>query len=176
MLWHWVIEQLALRAIQLSLLSQSLGRWRLMTGLIILVQDLKRSPEAFWAHVLFDLSGSYCMWWHANGVLISPSSARAEKKRLHGGGHLPCVTAPVTGPSGICWEGLNGRIWDLLPNILWHFNCSRQLEKTLEHHEPFKPRAIRNTSSQASPECIALVIIQLTMCSGMQLNKLTFLQ
>lgn len=86
--WHWVIEELVLSAARLSLLGQRRGRWRSMMGLIILVQDMKRSPEAFWARIL-----SYYMWWDADRVLVSPSSKGLRKRSFKVLGTFP-VTAP----------------------------------------------------------------------------------
>lgn len=69
------------------------ARWGLKRGLIILVQDLRGRPEAFWARVLFDLSGSHHTWWDAAGVLTSPASERPGKRLLSAGiflvGQLP---------------------------------------------------------------------------------------
>lgn len=165
MLWHWVIEELALIAIWLSLWGQSPSRWKLMMGLIISVQDLKRRPEHFC--VQFDLSGSYCV----DGMLLvlnfsSFSKGWGKKKCLYSTKHLLCMVAGTLlrdspldrmhqsyiGKASV--EGF-GTSSPMFFDIV--FNHSRQLEKTLKYHEPFNPRMVRNSFTQESPEFIALV-------------------
>lgn len=59
-LWLWVTEVLALIAVRLCF-AQSVNRWKLMMGLIILEQELKRRPGPFCARVQLSLSGSRCV-------------------------------------------------------------------------------------------------------------------
>lgn len=130
-----------------------------------------KESQGFCEHMFisFFLGSPVC-----NGMLLEPSNSlllqRLGKRKLQSTRHLLCMVAgisqrdsPGQGPAGLCWEGLTEGSGFCSPRFFDIFlNHSRQLQKTLKHHKPFKPRVIGNTFSQESPEFIALVIIQLT--------------
>lgn len=122
-----------------------------------------------------------------NGMLLEPSnalpSARAGKRKLQSARHILCMASGLSqrsSPYDRAHQAYVGKASqkDLAPapqgSLTFSLIAQGNWRKPWNTTSLFKPRVIRNTFSHESPEFIALVLIQLTTCSELQLNKMGF--